>query len=86
MKGNTPYWHHDALYVHRDDLKAIHDELPPDVEMRVLSLLRAARHEIVVLQRAEEPTPHQMSYRDANHVVEALTRLIGRAIPDRVTA
>lgn len=84
MRTDTPYWHHEALYVAADDLTAITDELPPDVEMRVLSIVRQAKHDVVVLTRAEEPTPYQISYRDANHVVEALTRRIGRAIPDRV--
>lgn len=84
LADKAPYWHHDALYVSREDLAAIQDELPPDVEMRVLSIMRQATHEIIVLNRAEEPGPYEVSFRDMSHVTEALTRLIGRAIPDRV--
>lgn len=78
-----PYIQGDALFVHRDDLTAIQDMLPPGTEMRVLSIMRQARFEIIVLNRRGHPAPYDVSPDDMRYVLEALEQRHGQKVPER---
>lgn len=59
-----------TLKVRRADLDEIVGKLPPEVEMRVLSILREAKHDII--QLTEGDGPYNVTRRDLTAVAEAL--------------
>lgn len=83
VMSDYPYIKGDVLYVHRDDLTAVQDMLPPGAEMRVLSIMHQARHDIIVLNRKADPGPYEVNPDDMRAVLEALEQRHGQPVPER---
>lgn len=66
------YTEDGALKVHRADLEKITDMLPPQTEMRVLSIMREARYEIIVLNPSDDPGIYEIARSELDYVVDAL--------------
>lgn len=63
--------HSHQVTVERSELEAVLDRLPPDVEMRCLSILHHSRYDTIWLNRDNEH-PLALNDRDWLHVIEAL--------------
>lgn len=63
------------LLITREQLTTIADLLPPDVEMRVGSILTAARFPTVVVPLGDQP--YEFNERDMEHITVAIKEKLG---------